>query len=117
MDTKIKILLAVMFSFVVSRFLSNTVFISGSTRVNTAFFAQIPSYISSVFRPAQNVDFARIRSLPNTALKSVGKGVYAKDDETGKFVYIRVTKDAQWEERIINYNGKQIKVSFPKNVQ
>ncbi len=77
-------------------------------------FNSTKTFITSFFQK-NTIDFAKIEQLPVSALKPIGKGIYAKE-ENGDVVYIRVTKDVEFEEREINYEGKKIKVRFPKGM-
>ncbi len=129
--TKIQIrtLLALVAAFVIASSLSRTVFVANTPRINKAFIAKLKDFPQQAFRqlkryyasnqapaaPTKKTDFAAIEKLPDTALKSVAKGVYAHE-ENGDVVYIRVTKDAEFEEREINYEGRKIKVRFPKGM-
>lgn len=66
--------------------------------------------------PTQGVQntFNAISNIPASQMSMISKGVYAKEDEGLKTVYIRITQDANWDAQIIDYNGQKIKILIPK---
>lgn len=122
------IIFTLFFSLIVSGFLSNNVFIAKSPKVNKAFFANLrylpldivnntQQFLASIFNPMDQITKKKLdefNKLPVSALNTIGKGVYAKEDRENNIVYIKVTKDAEWEEKEINFQGKIMKVRFPK---
>ena len=120
-SNKVIILLALFFSLIISGFLANTVFIAGSPKINPDFFTNLINaprqFVALIFNPMDQATKKKVdefNKLPISALNSMGTGVYAKADKANNVVYIRVTKDAEWEEREINFQGKIMKVRFPK---
>lgn len=127
-----KIVLALFFGAVFASLISRSIFLAGSPRINKMFFQQffakkdLPQPTSLVQStplreptksfPSSRLDLTTIKQLPNTALRSVAKGIYAQE-ENDNIVYIRVTEDAEFEEKEVSYNnGKEvikIKVKFP----
>lgn len=128
-NRQIKTIIVLIAAFIITSTLSRTVFVANTTRINKAFIAELKDFPQHAFRqlkryyasrqtpptPQKKTDFAAIENLPNTALKSVAKGVYAHEED-GNIVYIRMTKDVEFEEKEINYEGKKIKVRFPKGM-
>jgi len=126
---QIKTLLSLVAAFILASSLSHMVFVANTPRINKTFIAKLKDFPSQALRqlkryyasrqmpsiPEKKTDFAAIEKLPDTALKSVAKGVYAHEED-GDIVYIRITKDVEYEEREINYEGKKIKVRFPKGM-
>lgn len=114
---KLKIIIVLLLALLLTNTLSKTVFLANTPRIDKAFFTNLKTlpnnFIASLSRKPANT-IKKFESLPITALKPMTEGVYAAEDETGKIVYIRVTKDVEYEEKIINYEGKKIKVRFPK---
>ncbi len=128
-NRQIKTIIVLIVAFVIASSLSRTVFIANTPRIYKTFIAKLIEFPQQALRqlkryyasnqtptaPKKQTDFAAIEKLPDTALKSVAKGVYAHEED-GNIVYIRVTKDAEFEEKEINYEGKKIKVRFPKGM-
>ncbi len=97
----LKIFLAIIVSFILVMILSKTIFIVPTPRININF-------IANLFKPSKN-------NLPAIAqMTPIAKGIYAKEDPINKTVYLRYTKDVQWNQQVINYNGQQIKLMIPK---
>ena len=115
-QAKIKIIFVLIISFILAGFVSKNLFLANSPRINETFLANLKAWpqdlIASIVNRGQP-DYKKFENLPVTALKPVASGVYA-GEENGNVVYIRVTKDAQYEERVINYEGKQITIRVPK---
>lgn len=55
-----------------------------------------------------------LEKLPAESLNKIGTGVYAKDDIENNLVYIRVTENAEFEEKMSILNGKETRIAFPK---
>jgi hypothetical protein len=128
-----KIVFTLVLALILSAVFSNTIFLANTPRINTIFLAKLKNapgdllngttvFLSSLMRPngtaltsqeKQNI-INSFNSLPVSTMKSIGTGVYAKEDKKNNTVYIKVNKDAQWEERILIIDGKQVKVRFPK---
>lgn len=125
---KFLIIFALFFSLIISGFLTNNVFIANSPTINKSFLTNLkylPSdlfnntqrFLASIFNPIDPQTKKKLdefNKLPVSALNTIGKGVYAKEDRENNIVYIKVTKDAEWEEKEINFQGKIVKVRFPK---
>lgn len=130
-NIKIKVVIILIFSFIVTKAISNNIFLANSPRLNQQFLLSLKNlpltlvsstrnFIASLnqkqtsITDTQKTTLQRFKQLPTTGLNQLSKGVYAEIDSQEKIVYIRVTGDAEWEERIVNYEGKRIKVRFPK---
>lgn len=117
-NTSTKIILALIVSFILTKLAVANIFLANTPVINKASIADKVNstkyFFASLFTKSSNQDFASIEKLPTSALKSLATGVYAKEDAQGDVVYIRVTKDMQWEEKVITYNGKQITIRVPK---
>lgn len=122
-NTKIKLALILVFAFVSTHIISKTVFLANSPRINKQFLSALINNSRTFFANLgkntslsdnQKNALQQIEKLPSTALNQVSSGVYAKEDKKNNVIYIRITKDAEWEERIIVMDGKEIKVRFPK---
>lgn len=62
----------------------------------------------------RSLAFEKIKKLPDSSLQFMSKGVYAKEDKKTNIVYIRITKDAEWEEKTVTIDGKLTKIMIPK---
>ncbi len=114
---KIKTISVLVFSLLLTYVLSKTVFLASTPRINKTFFANLknlPNNLIASLSQKSNNAAKKFESLPVSALKPITKGIYAGEDDTGKVVYIRVTNDVEYEEKVINYEGRKIKVRFPK---
>lgn len=117
----IKIIGTLVVAFVFSRALSNSVFYASTPRINqeaiVRSFNSSKMFIASIFnrQNSAQVNIAALQKLPDNALKSIAIGVYAKENDQGNPIYIRVTKDVQWQDQTITYNGQPVTVSFPKD--
>lgn len=127
----LKIGIALFIGLVLANFLSRSVFVVDSPSINKEFIASLQKLPQNLFSPStkqqaqpiakkplpsENPTSSSFENLPISALKFLGKGVYAKE-ENNSVVYIRVTKDIVTEERDVIYNGKVIKkVLFPKGM-
>lgn len=129
-NIKIKLFIILIVAFIGTQVISKTIFLSNSPRLNPAFFIALRNapftlidttrnFLASLDQKqsvsnSQKTAFQKLEQLPVTALNKVGTGVYAQGDTANKVIYIKITKDAEWEEKTIIYNDKQIKVRFPK---
>lgn len=126
----LKIGLALFIGLVLTNFLSRSVFIANSPAINKAFISGLQMLPQNLFNsstkqqaqpvakktvPSETPTSFSFENLPVSALKFLGKGIYAKE-KNNNVVYIRVTKDVEFEEKDITYNGKVIKVMFPKGL-
>ncbi len=127
---KIKIISALVFSLVISSVLTQTIFFANTPMINKSFLAKIINFPSTVLESSRNfiaslinrsnisqnqaTAIQQFKQLPVTALKSVTKGIYAQEDKANNIIYVRVTKDVEYESRVFNVNGKQVTVHFPK---
>lgn len=123
-----KVFGVLIFAFVIANMMSTTVFMAKTPRINKFFLAglaNLPNKLianlasvnngsKKIDRVQQNQAVDQMKQLPASALNSVAPGVYAKDDENNNIIYIRITKDAQWEERTVNVDGREMKLRFPK---
>lgn len=140
--TQIKILVAMIAAFVLANVSSRTIFLSSTPKINHVFIAKVinlpgtilhytQSTLARLMQPSTsnqttNNQFASLpkfqkgnnmQTVPDSLLKPITKGVYAGETITNnneKVVYIRVTKDAEIEERVIDYNGQKITIRAPK---
>lgn len=120
----VKIVLSLSIAFVVVGFVSKPFFLANTPRLNKDFIGRlvhIPGLIAyriqiSLFGiPSKTYtpDFASIEKLPNSALIEISKGVFAKEEQ-GEIVYIRVTKDVEYEEMKVILDGKKTTIRVPK---
>lgn len=129
----LKIFLSLAIAFVLANVSSNTVFFGQTPRFNEGFIAKLinlpadilnstKNFIVSIGQnTSQNQDMKQSEvllqysQLPDNLLKQVASGVYAKEDQINNVLYMRVSKDAQYEpKKIIDENGQEITVLFPK---
>lgn len=125
---RIKLLAIIGGAFILSSIVSKTVFLAGTPRINTLFFAQLRDTPRQVVVNTQNFIAAlqgnpansetrtlqQFMQLPSTALNQIGTGVYAKEDNINNIIYIRVSPDAQFKEQTITMNGKTVTIRVPK---
>lgn len=140
---KLKILMIIVVALTISSISTKTIFLGATPRINKIFLARTISfpgivvnktqnYLASLFVPhptpsvstpeiaftqpqaLQKTVLQQFQFLPTNALNKVAQGVYAKEDSETNTVYIRLTKDIQWETRTIDWNGKKIQALFPK---
>lgn len=130
---KIFFIFALMFaSFVVTGFVSNTVFIANSPAVNTNFTNTIAQNINQLFGNSSSF-FAFLNARPQVSVPlqandqynaimsqtgsipftQVAKGIYAKETSTAKVVQVRVN-EVNWEVHTYVVNGKTITLRIPK---
>jgi len=123
MNDKIKIFGILALAFFFMRLLSGTVFLSNSPRLNSSFFLALKNKtfnflaslsVKSKVNGTANAALKSLEQLPSSTLRSVGTGVYAKEDTSSDVIYIRIDKNAEWEEKIISLDGRQIKIRVPK---
>lgn len=120
--TKLKIILTLFIAFLLTDILSKNIFLADTPKINKAFLANLKNSPGNFVafltnsRTNQNADFKKFENSPISALKPVAKGIYAGENSNGRIVYIRVAKDIEFEEREINYEGRKIKVRFPKGM-
>jgi hypothetical protein len=97
---------------------SNKIFFANTPRINPSFIAfvkNLPNSLRSVPQIANKKEpNLNTFNLPLSEFNKIAQGVYAKEDKENNIVYIRVEKDVVYEERIVNYQGHQITVRFPK---
>lgn len=126
---KTKIFLAILISLVIVTLTSNVIFIANTPRLNKLFLTELINLPQTVVDNSKafltslglsqkeknkNEAIKNLSNLPLSQLKPIAKGVYAKEDISNNIYYVRVTKDADFEERIIDYRGQKIKIRFPK---
>lgn len=63
---------------------------------------------------APSVVSEKLQKIPLSSLQPITKGVYATGDKAENIVYIRITEDVEFEEHVVNVDGKQVKIRFPK---
>jgi hypothetical protein len=105
---KLKIIIIMLFALVIVKTSSGTIFIANSPRINKAFIASL------ITPQKETITVKEYRQLPDSALNRITAGVYAKEDKANNVIYIRVTDDVEYDERIIEVNGQQTRVRFPK---
>lgn len=110
----IKIISALVIAFIIVSLASSTLFIQPTPRINPLFFADIKTYLADLF-PKKNSAFS-YSSLPLNALTPLSKGVYAINDKVNKTIYIRFTNDVEWDEKVIQSEGKTYTIRFPKGM-
>jgi len=121
---KVKIIGALIVSLLFVMFISKIVFVDNTPKVSVNFLANLRNApllvwesLSSLGKTSsmkKEIALKKLRDLPDSSLNTIAQGVYAKEDTTNKVVYIRVTKDAQWEERQIMLDGKPTTIRIPK---
>jgi uncharacterized protein YycO len=99
----VKIVFSLVVSLIITIILSKTLFSFNTPRFNI-------SYLVRLF-PKNN--YGKLATIPLSSMTQISKGIYAKEDKELKTVYIRVTKDAQWQEKIIESNGHKILLRYP----
>lgn len=104
----LKIGVALIVAFIVTSISTSTLFYPSYPRLNPQFLANI----AKLFQKKNPYD--ELKNLPLTAMKKVSKGIYAIEKPTLNTVFVRITKDAEWNETIIEYNGKRFKILLPK---
>ena len=102
----IKIIFSLVASLIITIILSKTFFSFNTPRFNI-------SYLAKLF-PKKN-NYGKFTTIPLSSMTPIAKGIYAKEDKELKTVYIRVTKDAEWQEKIIESNGHKILLRYPKS--
>ena len=127
----VKIILSMVIALVIAQLSTRTIFMANTPRINKIFIAKLIKLPQSVLKSTQefiakNSNKNTVPStaslnnnlpqnnIPVSAMKEVSKGIYAKEDTENNVFYIHITKDMEFEEKILNYNGKQIKLRFPK---
>lgn len=107
--TQIKLISVMLVAIMFTQFVSKIFFIGGTPRINFQFLAKLfPKKIENQKKMEEYTN------LPVIALSNLSKGIYAKEDKQNNIMYIRVTKDAPWQEKIINANGKKILIRLIK---
>ena len=118
----LKILLSMLVAFTVVTFTSGKIFLADSPMINPNFISSLKTLPSNLLNSPQRFfanknqtqQLNQYQSLQTNVMKSLAPGVYAKEDDQGNPVYVRVTNDLQWEERVLNENGIQVTVRYPK---
>ena len=118
----LKILLSMLVAFTVVTFTSGKIFLADSPMINPNFISSLKTLPSNLLNSPQRFfanknqtqQLNQYQSLQTNVMKSLAPGVYAKEDDQGNPVYVRVTNDLQWEERTLNENGKTVVVRYPK---
>lgn len=115
-----KFILALALSFILVKTQTKKVFFGETPRINPSFIASLKTIPHSI----QNIQLAKktkidpelekIEKLPLNEFNKLADGVYAREEKDNNTVYIRIEKEIEFEDRVINYNGKQITVKFPK---
>lgn len=112
---------------------SNKVFLGNTPRISQGFITNLANFPNRIAMMGQNIivfitqksdPTARSKQLvqewqklPISALNTVGQGVYAKEDNASNTVYIRITKDAQYDSQVIQGSGgKQYTIYYPKPI-
>lgn len=96
--------------------LSKFLFIFPTPRINPMFIVDIRNYLAHLFLP-KNIPASTFYSqLPINELSTIAPGVYAKKDEKNNTIYIRFTKDAVWEDKVIVSEGKTFTIRYPKGM-
>lgn len=125
---KIKLVAILGGAFILSNIFSRTVFLANTPHINTVFFAQLKdsprqmivgtqNFIASLTGNPTNPEVRTLKQflqLPDTALNTIGSGVYAKEDNLNNIYYIRVSPNSQYDERTIIMNGKTVTIRVPK---
>ncbi len=104
--TVIKIIAAMLIALVIA-FLLPT-----NPRSTFLFIAKLQRNFSESI--SKKVASLRLATTPLSAMKQINKGVYAKEDKELGTVYIKVTKDAERTEQILESNGQKIKIIYIK---
>lgn len=135
------IIMAMVVAFFLASISSSQIFITGTPRINPLFIAKLQN-LPSAFTEKTTKFIALLRvtptpmnvatnnssaisaqdqkmiqnldKLPVASLNLIATGIYAKEDKNSSTIYVRVTKDAQWEEKVIEIDGKKITLQFPK---
>lgn len=115
---KLMIAIVLVLSFIITKVMSQTVFIADTPQLNK----NLPSMLASLFQktpqltPQQNVIVNRMKSLPVAALQPVAQGIYAKEDSQSNIIYVRITQNTNLQgEQTITVNGKTIKIYVPSS--
>ncbi len=102
----IKIVAAMMIALMIAFFLPS------NPRSAFLFFAKLKNNFFAYF--SKKTSYARLATTPLSAMTKMSKGVYAKEDKELGTVYIKITKDAEKTEQIIESNGQKIKIVYIK---
>lgn len=62
---------------------------------------------------AKKLPYKNLLTTPLSAMTPIAQGVYAKEDKDLKTIYVRITKEAKWEEKFIEINGQKILIRYP----
>lgn len=117
----IKIILTLFVVGLLIKTQSNKIFFANTPRIHPSFIAFVRNLPKSFRTTPQiankkNPDLNTFK-LPLSEFNKIAQGVYAKEDKENNIVYIRVEKDVVYEEKILNYQGRQITVKFPKDIE
>jgi hypothetical protein len=76
------------------------------------YLVKIKGHFDSLLN--QKKTYAYLGKTPTFFMKQISKGIYAKEDKELGTIYIKISKDIQWEEKIINVNGQKILLKVSK---
>lgn len=125
----IKIFGAIVVALIFTQSLSTSVFIANTPQINTYFLSDTiqlaQNFMKNISNKSQTTaqksdpkkqseSIEKFSNLPSSALNKMAPGVYAKEDIDNDVVYIRVDKDAEWDEQIVMVDGVEKKIRFPK---
>lgn len=136
----IKIILTIILALIITRLSSERVFYSNTPYINKTYIVKVIQLPLDVLKNSRELIVAVIINKRNNVIKNqksvsqnskkiypqnnnnipinvtnqVSKGIYAKEDESDNTIYIHITKEMEFEEQILYYNGKQTKLRFPK---
>ena len=106
--TGLKIIFSFVISFVLTIFLSQNLFFLHTPKLNPLFLARIKERMINLFKGNTDKKLAEKSLSSFSTMIKISRGVYAKEDKELQTVYIRITDEAVWDDKIINVNGKKI---------
>jgi hypothetical protein len=99
-------------ALLITLILSQTLFFFNSPRLNPFFLAKLKKDFLALF--SKKNSYGKLASTPLSAMTPISQGVFAKEDKELGTLYIKVTKEAERSEQILESNGKKIKIIYIK---
>lgn len=132
-NKKVKILLIIIISFLLTHGLINNAFFSTTPRINKSFFVSliqepinfvygignvIVKYAFSNKKPVlsqtQQQVIQKLQNLPISTMQKVSKNSYAYTDNNTGINYIRLTSKNEYLQKSVLINGQQVNIQIPK---
>ncbi|MCX7956158.1 MAG: hypothetical protein N2593_03610 [Patescibacteria group bacterium] len=137
MKDKLKIILILSITLIISQIVGNTIFLAGTPLIRKNLNIYIVKHINSIFSKIntnffsfnlfnktnknqlsnqQSVTKNIIIQEQNIPFKELSKGIYAVEDKKSNIKKIEYRLDEiDWVEYTFNINGKEVKLKIPKN--